>query len=328
MASFTPLPAQPALGQDPWYTTETAWKDAVEAALTDIDDAAIAHAGLGTVHVPSGGAAGQVLRKVSATSGDYSWQDPPSGGVVDHGALTGLADPDHPISAVIGLQTALDDKAAASHTHAYEAVGVAASLLSGHTGAADPHPVYMTAAETAAAYAPLTRAIPAGGTTGQALVKVSGTDYAVQWATVGGGGGAVAPLSLSGATAAQIPLTVTGAASQTAALTEVRANDGTVALGVTSIGEIRSGININAKNGHLRVGAADAARNVLLLQAAASHTARLISATDSAGTEMFSVSPNGTVVGRNIGAPVIVLDAAQAVPGTTITGTVIFRRPA
>jgi hypothetical protein len=32
------------------------------------------------------------------------------GGVTDHGALTGLSDPDHPIAAVSGLQVALDGK--------------------------------------------------------------------------------------------------------------------------------------------------------------------------------------------------------------------------
>jgi hypothetical protein len=31
------------------------------------------------------------------------------------------------------------------------------------------------------------RGLPAGGTTGQSLVKVDGTDYNVQWATVSGG---------------------------------------------------------------------------------------------------------------------------------------------
>ena len=327
MPSFTAIPAQPTLGQDPWYTTETAWKDAVEAALTDIDDAAIAHAGTATVHVPSGGTSGQVLRKVSNTTGDYSWQDPPSGGVVDHGALTGLADADHPIAAVIGLQAALDGKSATSHTHNYDAAGAATAEVAAHTALADPHPVYMTAAETAAAYATLARGLPAAGTTGQVLQKTSGADYAVGWVTPSTGG-AVAPLALSGATAAQIPLTVTGAASQTAAHFEVRLNDGTVGLGVTSIGEVRSGININAKNGHLRVGVADPARNALLLQGAASQTGKLILATDSAGTEQFSVSSNGTVAGKNIGAPVLVLDAAAAVPASAVSGTVIFRRPA
>lgn len=37
-----------------------------------------------------------------------------SGGVTDHGALTGLSDPDHPIAAVSGLQAALDGKQALS----------------------------------------------------------------------------------------------------------------------------------------------------------------------------------------------------------------------
>lgn len=41
----------------------------------------------------------------------------PGGGVTDHGELTGLADADHPIAAVQGLQGALDGKAAATHTH-------------------------------------------------------------------------------------------------------------------------------------------------------------------------------------------------------------------
>ena len=35
------------------------------------------------------------------------------------------------------------------------------------------------------------RLIPSGGTTGQALTKVSNTDYDVEWSSVGGGGGAV-----------------------------------------------------------------------------------------------------------------------------------------
>jgi len=38
-------------------------------------------------------------------------------GVTDHGLLTGLTDPDHPIAAVQGLQAALDAKAATSHSH-------------------------------------------------------------------------------------------------------------------------------------------------------------------------------------------------------------------
>jgi hypothetical protein len=44
-----------------------------------------------------------------------------------------------------------------------EAVGVAASLVSAHEGAADPHPQYLTSAEGNAAYAPVAH-VGAGGT--------------------------------------------------------------------------------------------------------------------------------------------------------------------
>jgi hypothetical protein len=44
------------------------------------------------------------------------------GGVTDHGALTGLSDPDHPIAAVIGLQAALDGKSATSHQHTLDSL--------------------------------------------------------------------------------------------------------------------------------------------------------------------------------------------------------------
>jgi hypothetical protein len=56
------------------------------------------------------------------------------GGVTDHGLLTGLSDPDHPIAAVVGLQTALDGKSATSHNHSgvYDPAGTASSAVSTH----------------------------------------------------------------------------------------------------------------------------------------------------------------------------------------------------
>jgi hypothetical protein len=60
----------------------------------------------------------------------------------EHGTLTGLADPDHPTSAVIGLDTALAGK---------EAAGTAASLDAAHVAAADPHTGYQKESEKAAA---------------------------------------------------------------------------------------------------------------------------------------------------------------------------------
>lgn len=87
-----------------------------------------------------------------------------TGGATDHGALTGLADPDHPISAVQGLQAVLDGKAALAHTHV---IGDLPSELvtdsemteavSAHVAAPNPHSGYQLKSERGAAngYAPL-----------------------------------------------------------------------------------------------------------------------------------------------------------------------------
>jgi hypothetical protein len=63
------------------------------------------------------------------------------GGVTDHGALTGLADDDHP-----QYLTAAEGNAA------YDALGAASSAVSAHEAAGDPHPGYLTTAEGNAAY--------------------------------------------------------------------------------------------------------------------------------------------------------------------------------
>jgi hypothetical protein len=87
-----------------------------------------------------------------------------------HGTLLELGDPDHPIAAVIGLQTALDGK---------EAAGTAASQVSAHAGAADPHTGYQKETEKAAAngYASLdaTAKVPFG----QLPTGTGGTQVAV-----------------------------------------------------------------------------------------------------------------------------------------------------
>lgn len=75
------------------------------------------------------------------------------GGVTDHGALTGLADDDHP-------QYHTDARGDArysllAHTHAYDPAGTAAAAVAAHEAAADPHPQYLTTAEGNAAYSPI-----------------------------------------------------------------------------------------------------------------------------------------------------------------------------
>ena len=102
-------------------------------------------------------------------------------------------------AAAIGVST---DYAREDHVHAMpsaadvgaDASGTAASAISTHEAAADPHPSY--ALESSLGGAALldvgtttgtvaagddSRFIPAGGTTGQALIKSSGTDYDASW---------------------------------------------------------------------------------------------------------------------------------------------------
>lgn len=59
--------------------------------------------------LPSGGTAGQVLSKASATDYDAEWTDPSGDGT--WGSITGT------LANQTDLQDALDAKAAASHTH-------------------------------------------------------------------------------------------------------------------------------------------------------------------------------------------------------------------
>lgn len=140
--------------------------------------------------------------------GDGTWTQPPTGsgggGVTDHGALTGLADDDHPhyltqtradaryytetetdtalaaksntghthtVANVTGLQAGLDGKAPTTHvhddryftesevttalsgksdtahTHSYDPAGTAATAVSNHAAATDPHPQYVPSAD-------------------------------------------------------------------------------------------------------------------------------------------------------------------------------------
>lgn len=324
---YTSITAQPTSGQSPWYTTMANWMTSVEDALGSIDAGWVAHADDTTLHLPAGGTNGQVVTKVAGVA---AWATPTGGGTSDHGALTGLSDPDHPIAAVIGLQTALDGKSATSHTHSYEPVGTAAAAVSAHEGLGDPHPQYTTSAEVAAAYAPLSAAVPAvtGVTDGWVLTK-SGSGFA--WALPSGGGSLTPPVALTGTAAGSVPLTVKGASGQTANIFETRLNDNTIALAVTSTGEARLGSNISNQNGHLRVGIVDPARQGIFVRAAAGQTAKLMQLTDDQVTELFSVDSAGYVTATNVGGDlrsVVVLDAAQAVPTTYPDGTVVLRRPA
>lgn len=81
------------------------------------------------------------------------------GGTSDHGALTGLGDDDHT-------------------QYFNTSRGDARYSLLGHTHA------YLTQATADGLYAILASQVPTGGTTGQALVKSSNSNYAMAWSDV------------------------------------------------------------------------------------------------------------------------------------------------
>lgn len=91
------------------------------------------------------------------------------GGVTDHGALTGLGDDDH---TQYLNQTRGDLRySQIGHTHAYLTQATADAL-------------YATLSHTHSGL------VPTGGTTGQALVKTSNSNYVMAWADVSSGSGA------------------------------------------------------------------------------------------------------------------------------------------
>lgn len=334
MPFLTSLPRHPNQGENPYYAVIEAWMDGIELNLDELESHAETHDALAS-HLPTGGATGQVLIKNSNTNFDVIWGAGGGGGVTDHGALTGLTDADHPISAVTGLQAALDGKSGTGHTHSYEPIGTAAAEVNAHEALGDPHSQYLTPAEASAAYAAIAAAVPTGGTTGQVLKKTGGADYAMAWGTdESGGGGAVSPLTLTANSDAERPLMVKAfSATQSANLFEARLSDNTLFWAVTPDQRVRLGPNVGAQDATVKVGVAALDLTGLLIKGFAGQTAKFASFTDSSNVEKFGVTANGTVNGLNIGGAfgivgAVILDAAEAVPTGLPSGTLIMRRPA
>lgn len=111
------------------------------------------------------GADSQVLTVVA---GVPVWQPNSGTGVTDHGALTGLADNDHPqyllvadiddvpvngeVAQPISSNWAFDHVAAADPHPGYTTTAELSAAITAHEAAGDPHPGYLTAAEGAAAF--------------------------------------------------------------------------------------------------------------------------------------------------------------------------------
>lgn len=91
--------------------------------------------------VPVGGATGQVLAKASATNFDTQWVDPEAAAAGDHGALSGLANDDHPQYHNDARGDARYAPLAHDHDADYEAIGAAAGAVSAHAAAPSAHPI-------------------------------------------------------------------------------------------------------------------------------------------------------------------------------------------
>lgn len=168
--------------------------------------------------------------------------------------------------------------------------------------------------------------LPSGGTTGQVLVKNSGSNYDLSWAAQTATTPS-SPFTVTATAVGQVPITAQGMSGQTADLLEVKLDGGALAFGVAAGGQVKIGNGAPA-SGTIRVEQIGTTEKGLVIKQKASGTADPIEVTDSAGTEVFSVAADGTVAGKNIGAKVLVLDNAASVPAGTPAGTVILRRPA
>lgn len=192
----------------------------------------------------------------------------------------------------------------------------------------DPHAAagYVTQTDTDALYAAVGQIVPTGGTSGQVLAKQSASDNDVDWEDQAATS-ITSPFVVTASDVAHVPITAQGMSGQTADLFDVKEDGGAIAFSVAASGQTQISDDPPTL-GTLRVGVTGPASRAIAVKLAASHTAYAVHIADNGGTPIFTVDNDGTVAALNIGAKVIVLDNAEAVPGGTPTGTVILRRPA
>lgn len=244
------------------------------------------------------------------------------GPTVDLGSLVTTAGPPNTIL----IEGGADLTDAVDELDARLDVLEAMTTLAEHTAAADPHPVYLTADEANALYALISRALPSGGGTAQALVKNSPTDYDVAWADQEATA-ITSPFAVVATSTSHVPITAQGMAGQTADLLDAKQDGGAVVFGVTADGRTRIGASPPSA-GTVRVEQATTTEKGVVVKQKAAGTAAPIEVQDSAGVAKFSVGPDGLVVAPNVLNPLLVLANAAPVPGGTPNGTVIMRLPA
>lgn len=127
---------------------------------------------------------GQVL-KYDSVSG--LWKNGTDVGGVAWGGITGT------LSSQTDLQSALDGKYSTSNPSGFITSAALSPYLTSATAAATYQTLsgmssYLTTSAAASTYAPIATGVPTGGTAGQVLAKIDGTDYNTEWVAAGGGG--------------------------------------------------------------------------------------------------------------------------------------------
>ena len=141
--------------------------------------------------VPTGGTAGQVLKKLSSTNYDTAWQTDLNSGVWGSitGTLSSQTDLQNALDAKLGTSTAastyypLTNPSAyitASALTPYLTTSAASSTYQTQAGMSS----YLTTSAAASTYAPIAAGQPTSGTVGQVLTKASGTNYDSTWTTL------------------------------------------------------------------------------------------------------------------------------------------------
>lgn len=144
----------------------------------------------------AGGTTGQYLRKRTDNDYEFEWASGGGGGggTSDYTDLTNKPKINNVELSGNKTSTQLGITASALGAYVKPSGGIPKTDLAAEVQTS------LGKADTALQSAPVTSVdgktgavtiLPTGGTTGQALVKTSNSNYAVQWATVGGGGGAV-----------------------------------------------------------------------------------------------------------------------------------------
>lgn len=145
-----------------------------------------------------------------------------------------------------------------------------------------------------------------------------------------------APFSLISTAIGMVPLTIKRIAGQTGNLLNVKDDSDVIIAYIDKNGQITAGGEFPGQ-GMIKAKARTSSTPVMLLQTANGQTGAAAIIQDDTGQNTFTVSPSGMVNGANIGtppgggitySPMLVLDAAEAVPAETLVKTIVLRRPA